>query len=557
MAKPVLLTVDDDREVLRAIERDLRRKYASDYRVLRAESGPAAMEIVRELKLRNNAVALFLVDQRMPGLSGVEFLEQAIALYPDAKRVLLTAYADTDAAIAAINEAGINHYLLKPWDPPEENLYPVLDDLLEDWQATFPRPFEGIRVLGNRWSPASHNIKDFLARNHVPYQWNDIETAHSDAEVRGLLDLLTDDEKGSLPLVIFPNGVRLRQPSLAEVAEHAGLRTRAAETFYDLAIVGGGPAGLAAAVYGASEGLRTVMIEREAPGGQAGMSSRIENYLGFPSGLSGGDLARRAVVQAKRFGVEILSAEAKAVRLEGPYRFLKLADGAEVSCHALLVATGVQWRQLDAPGVERLTGAGIYYGAAMTEAMSTRDEVVYVVGGANSAGQAAMYFSRYARSVIILVRGSSLASSMSQYLVNQLKETANIQIEFNSSVVEAHGEDHLEAISVHCTVTNEVNKVPANSLFLMIGAAPNTTWLADIVECDERGFILSGPDLMRDGKRPKGWTLDRDPGLLETNVPGVFVVGDVRHGSVKRVASGVGEGSVAISFVHQYLSKVV
>jgi len=557
MAKPVLLTVDDDREVLRAIERDLRRNYASDYRVLRAESGVAAMEIVRELKVRNNAVALFLVDQRMPGLSGVEFLQQAVELYPDAKRVLLTAYADTDAAIAAINEAGVNHYLLKPWDPPEENLYPILDDLLEDWQASFPPQFEGIRVLGNRWSPASHNIKDFLARNHVPYQWLDIETAPTDAEVRALVDLLDDEEKGKLPLVILPNGLRLRQPTLADVAENVGLKTRAAEAFYDLAIIGGGPAGLAAAVYGASEGLRTVMIEREAPGGQAGMSSRIENYLGFPSGLSGRDLARRAVVQARRFGVEILSAEATALRLDGPYRFLKLADGAELSCHALLVATGVQWRKLDAPGVERLTGAGIYYGAAMTEAMSTRDEDVFVIGGANSAGQAAMYFSKYARRVVMLVRGSSLSASMSQYLINELKETANVQIEFNSSVVEAHGENHLEAISVHCTSTNENNQVPANSLFIMIGAAPNTNWLADVVERDDRGFILSGPALMRDGKRPKGWQVDRDPGLLETNVPGIFVVGDVRHGSVKRVASGVGEGSVAISFVHQYLSKVV
>ena len=557
MAKPVLLTVDDDWEVLRAIERDLRRKYASDYRVLRAESGEAAMEIVRDLKVRDNAIALFLIDQRMPGLSGVEFLQQAISLYPDAKRVLLTAYADTDAAIAAINEAGINYYLLKPWDPPEENLYPVLDELLEDWQAAVPPQFEGIRVLGNRWSPVSHNIKDFLARNHVPYKWLDIETAAADSEVRGLVELLEKEETESLPLVILANGLRLRQPTLAQLAEQVGLKTRAAEAFYDLAIVGGGPAGLAAAVYGASEGLRTVMIEREAPGGQAGMSSRIENYLGFPSGLSGGDLARRAVVQARRFGVEILSAEATAVRLDGPYRFLTLADGAELSCHALLVATGVQWRKLEAPGVERLTGAGIYYGAAMTEAISTRDEVVFVVGGANSAGQAAMYFSKYARRVVVLVRGSSLALSMSQYLVNQLKETTNVQIEFNSSVVEAHGEDHLEAISVHCTTSNEVNKVPANSLFIMIGAAPNTKWLADIVDRDERGFILSGPDLMRDGKRPKGWQLDRDPGLLETNVPGIFVVGDVRHGSVKRVASGVGEGSVAISFVHQYLSKVV
>lgn len=557
MAKPVILTVDDDREVLRAIERDLRRKYANEYRVLRADSGAAAMEIVRELKVRNATVALFLVDQRMPGLSGVEFLAQAIALYPDAKRVLLTAYADTDAAIAAINDAGVNYFLLKPWDPPEVNLYPVLDELLDDWQAAFPVQFEGIRVLGNRWSPASHNIKDFLARNHVPYQWLDIETADMQAEVRELLELLDDEDKENLPLLIFPNGQRLRQPTLGEIAEQAGFKTRAAESFYDLAIVGGGPAGLAAAVYGASEGLRTVMIEREAPGGQAGMSSRIENYLGFPSGLSGGDLARRAVVQARRFGVEILSAEATEVRLEGPYRFLKLADGAEVSCHALLVATGVEWRKLDAPGVERLTGAGIYYGAAMTEAMSTRDEVVYVVGGANSAGQAAMYFSKYARKVVLLVRGSTLATSMSQYLADQLAQTPNIQIEFNSEIVEAHGDQHLEAVSIHCTVTGELNKVPANSLFIMIGAAPNTKWLEDIVERDERGFILSGPDLMREGKRPPGWTLDRDPGLLETNVPGIFVVGDVRYGSVKRIASGVGEGSVAVSFVHQYLSKVV
>lgn len=557
MTKPVLLTIDDDAEVLRAIERDLRRKYASDYRVLRAESGTAAMEIVRELKLRNNPVALFLVDQRMPGLSGVQFLEQAIELFPDAKRVLLTAYADTDAAIAAINEAGINHYLLKPWDPPEENLYPVLDDLLDDWQANVPVQFEGIRVLGNRWSPESHNIKDFLARNHVPYQWLDIETADTNTEVQALVDLLEDDEKQALPLVIFPNGLRLQRPALTEIAENAGLRTRAAEAFYDLAIVGGGPAGLAAAVYGASEGLRTVMVEREAPGGQAGMSSRIENYLGFPSGLSGGDLARRAVVQAKRFGVEILSAEATAVKLDGPYRLLQLADGEQLSCHALLVATGVQWRKLNVPGIDRLTGAGIYYGAAMTEAFNCKDEDVFVVGGANSAGQAAMYFSKYARKVVILVRGSSLSASMSQYLIDQLKQTPNIQIEFNTNVVEAHGKDHLEAISIHCRTTNETNQVPANALFIMIGAAPNTSWLADVVERDELGFILSGTDLMRDGKRPKGWQPDRDPGLLETSVPGIFVVGDVRHGSVKRVASGVGEGSVAVSFVHQYLSKVI
>src|SRR6476620_11267679 len=557
MAKPVLLTVDDDREVLRAIERDLRRKYASEYRVLRAESGQAAIEIVRELKLRNNAVALFLVDQRMPGLSGVEFLEQAIALYPDAKRVLLTAYADTDAAISAINEAGIDHYLLKPWDPPEENLYPVLDEMLEDWQAEFPPQFEGIRVLGNRWSPASHNIKDFLARNHVPYQWLDIETAESDVDVRSVVDLLEEQDKRDLPLVIFPNGLRLHQPTTSELAEHSGLKTRAAETFYDLAIVGGGPAGLAAAVYGASEGLHTVMVEREASGGQAGMSSRIENYLGFPAGLSGNDLARRAVVQAQRFGVEILSpVEVVGVRLEGSYRIIKLADGNEISCHALMISTGVQWRKLEAGGIDRLRGAGIYYGGGATEALSCEGEIVYVVGGANSAGQAAMNFAKYAERVVILVRGDSLASTMSKYLIEQVEKTPKIQLWTHASVAEVHGETHLEEISVLCTDTNKVERVPANAMFIFIGALPRTDWLADIVERDERGFLLTGPDLIRDGQRPKGWALDRDPFLLETNVPGVFAVGDVRHGSIKRVASGVGEGSVAVQFIHQYLSKV-
>ncbi len=557
MAKPVILTVDDDAEVLRAVERDLRRKYASDYRVLRADSGQAALEIVRELQVRNNAVALFLVDQRMPGMSGVEFLEQAITLYPNAKRVLLTAYADTDAAIAAINEAGINHYLLKPWHPPEENLYPVLDDLLEDWKGNFHPPFEGIRVLGNRWSPASHNVKDFLARNQVPYQWLDIEAAEQDAEVRRLVESLDAEERRRLPLVIFSDGVRLPEPTMADVAERVGLKTRAAKEFYDLAIVGGGPAGLAAAVYGASEGLRTVLIEREAPGGQAGMSSRIENYLGFPSGLSGGDLARRAVVQAKRFGVEILSAEATGFRVEDSYRFVRLADGAEVSCHALLIATGVQWRKLDVPGIDRLTGAGVYYGAAMTEAISCQDEDVYVVGGANSAGQAAMFFSKYARRVVMLVRGESLAASMSQYLIEQIKQTPNIQVEYNMQVREVHGEERLESITTHCAASGETNTAPAASLFIFIGAMPHTEWLDGVVMRDERGFILSGPDLMREGKRPRGWTLDRDPFLLETSVPGVFVVGDVRRGSVKRVASGVGEGSVVVSFIHQHLSKVV
>jgi thioredoxin reductase (NADPH) len=493
----------------------------------------------------------------MPGMSGVELLEQAIKLYPDAKRVLLTAYADTEAAIAAINEAGINHYLLKPWDPPEENLYPVLDDLLEDWWADYHPPFEGIRVLGNRWSPDSHNIKDLLARNHIPYRWLDVETAETDAEVKQLVDSLNAEEKSNLPLLIFPDGMRMAKPKPADVAEKVGLKTHATEEFYDLAIVGGGPAGLAAAVYGASEGLRTIMIEREAPGGQAGMSSKIENYLGFPAGLSGGDLTRRAVAQAKRFGVEILAAEAEKVSVEGTYRCLELTNGSQISCHALLIATGVQWRKLDAPGVERLTGAGIYYGAAMTEAMACKDEDVYIVGGANSAGQAAMYCSRYARKVVMLVRGPSLKASMSQYLIDQIKQTENIQVEYNSSVIEVHGEEHLEAISIFCTESGETNTYLANSLFILIGATPSTDWLEGVIERDEHGFILSGSDLLQEGKSPRGWNLDRQPGLLETNVPGIFAVGDVRRGSVKRVASGVGEGSVAISFVHQYLSKVV
>jgi thioredoxin reductase (NADPH) len=558
MSRPTIMTVDDDREVLRAIERDLRRRYAERYRVIKADSGQAALEALRELKVRNDAVALLLVDQRMPGISGVEFIKEANEIFPDAKRVLLTAYADTDAAIRAINEANVNHYLLKPWNPPEQNLYPVLDDLLDDWQGNFRPPFEGIRIVGNRWSPKSHEVKDFLARNQVPYQWFDVEAAETDIEVRRLTQSLPEEELKHLPLIIFSDGERLEEPSLAEVAERVGLRTRADAEFYDLAIVGGGPAGLAAAVYGASEGLRTVMIEREAPGGQAGMSSRIENYLGFPSGLSGADLTRRAVAQARRFGVEILSPkEAAGARAEGPYRFVQFADGSEISCHSLLIASGVQWRKLDVPGAERLTGAGIYYGATMTEALNCQNQDVYVVGGANSAGQAVMYFSNYARKVIMIVRGDTLEKSMSQYLVDQIKKTPNVHVEFNSSIVEVHGESHLQEVSIYCSESRETNRVPANYLFIFIGAQPHTDWLDNTIERDERGFILTGPDLMGDGKRPRGWQLERDPYLLETSVPGIFAVGDVRKGSIKRVASGVGEGSVAISFVHQYLSKVV
>lgn len=556
MAKPVLLTVDDDPEVLRAIERDLRQHYADRFRIMRSNSGKAALETLKQLKVRNEAVALLLADQRMPQMDGVDFLGEAMDLYPDAKRALLTAYADTDAAISAINKAKLHHYFLKPWDPPSENLYPVLDDLLSDWLASFRPSFEGLRVLGTRWAPKSYEIRDFLARNHIPYEWIDVESAPTNPEVRRLLDVL-GPEKESLPLVLFPDGSRLPEPSHSDIAAKVGLRTRAEANFYDLVIIGGGPAGLAAAVYGASEGLKTVMVEREAPGGQAGLSSKIENYLGFPAGLSGGDLARRGVAQARRFGVEILSpVEAVELRAEGPYRIVKLSDGNEISCHALLLAMGVQWRKLGLPGEDRLQGAGIYYGAGTTEAMSCKDEKVFIVGGANSAGQAAMFFSRYACEVVMLVRGDSLAATMSQYLIDEIKQTPKIKVYTHSSVTEVHGETRLEAISILCSDTNKTEQVPASSLFIFIGAVPRTEWLGEVIERDERGFILSGPDLLHNGQRPKSWHLDRDPGLLETNVPGIFVVGDVRKGSTKRVASGVGEGAVAVQFVHEYLKKV-
>ncbi|MEA2601611.1 MAG: thioredoxin reductase [Acidobacteriota bacterium] len=557
MARPILFAIDDDTEVLRAVDRDLRRQYGEHYRVMRASSGPSALEALEQLKTRKTPVALFLVDQRMPQMSGVEFLERAIPLFPAAKRVLLTAYADTDAAIHAINTARVDYYLLKPWDPPEQRLYPVLDDLLGDWQANFRPPFEGIRVVGHRWSPEAFQVRDFLARHQVPYQWLDVEEQAEARELVETAEKATGDEKPHLPLVFLADGTWLADPSRGELAERIGFKTQAEKPFYDLAIVGGGPSGLAAAVYGASEGLRTLLIEGDAPGGQAGTSSRIENYLGFPAGLSGADLTRRAVTQAQRFGVEILTPqEAKGVRLEDPYRFIVLGDGSEVSCHALLIATGVSYRKLDVPGVDQLTGAGIYYGAAMTEAMACRDEDVFIVGGANSAGQAAMYFSRYARRIVMLVRGDSLNKGMSQYLVDQIGETPGIEVWYHTNVAAAHGEDHLESIDVHNSETEEVTNHPARSLFILIGAQPHTGWLEGIVERDKYGFILSGPELMHDGKRPEGWTPDRDPFLLETSVPGIFVAGDVRRGSVKRVASGVGEGSIAISFIHQYLSKL-
>jgi thioredoxin reductase (NADPH) len=556
MPKPILLTVDDDPDVLRAIERDLRSQYGAEYRVVSSDSPEGALDLLKALKVRNDGVALLLADQRMPHMDGVVFLQQARQIFPDAKRALLTAYADTNAAIAAINQANLDYFFMKPWDPPSEHLYPQLDDLLDDWLASYRPPFQGIRVLGTRWSPRSYELRDFLARSHVPYQWIDVEGAANDPETKRLLEALGPDA-ADLPVVLFADGTKLLNSVPAEVAQKVGLRTRAETSFYDLAIVGGGPAGLAAAVYGASEGLHTVMVEKEAPGGQAGMSSRIENYLGFPAGLSGGDLARRAVVQAKRFGVEILAPqEAVGVRVEGPYRIIKLADDSEISCHALMIASGVQWRRLEAPGIDQLQGAGVYYGGGATEALSCKGEMVYVVGGANSAGQAAMNFAKYADRVVILVRGESLASTMSQYLIDQIKETPNIQLWTHATVAEVHGDTHLEEISVLCSDTSKVERVPASAMFIFIGASPRTDWLANTIERDERGFVLTGADLMQGGQHPKGWSLDRDPFLLETNVPGIFAVGDVRHGSVKRVASGVGEGSVAVQFIHQYLSKV-
>ncbi|HLY20397.1 MAG TPA: FAD-dependent oxidoreductase [Bryobacteraceae bacterium] len=555
MARPVLLTVDDDPEVLRAVERDLRRQYGRNYRVLSANSGQAALDLLDRLRQRGEVLALFLVDYRMPQLNGIEFLSQAMTAFPDAKRVLLTAYSDTEAAIRAINEIKLNHYLLKPWDPPEQNLYPVLGDLLADWEASYHPPFDGVRVLGTRWSRRSYELREFLARNQVPYQWMDVEAADRDLEVRRALDMLPEGER-HFPAVLFPEGSPLADPTHSQVANRIGLNTRAGAESYDLIILGGGPAGLAAGVYGASEGLRTVIVEREAPGGQAGLSARIENYLGFPSGLSGSDLARRAVAQARRFGAEILAPqEATALRLQDPYRIVRLADGSEISAEALLIATGVQWRKLDVPGMDRLTGAGVYYGAGSTEAISCRDDDVYIVGGANSAGQSALNFSRYARRVVMLVRGKSLAASMSQYLIDEIGRTANIHVEYQTAVAEVHGQDRLQAITIECAQSNTRERVNASSLFVFIGAQPGTDWLDGLVERDKNGFILTGSALMRDGKPPRGWTLTRPPGLLETSVPGIFAVGDVRQGSVKRVASGVGEGSIAIQFVHQYLSK--
>ncbi|OYQ61952.1 fused response regulator/thioredoxin-disulfide reductase [Pseudanabaena sp. SR411] len=550
MLKPVILTVDDDPAVLQAVARDLRQQYGDRFRIVRADSGASALDTTQQLKLRNEAIALFLVDQRMPQMSGVEFLEQASDIFPEAKRVLLTAYADTNAAIAAINTARLDYYLLKPWDPPQEKLYPALDDLLNDWQANFKPEFQGVKVISDRWSPQSHNIRDFLARNQIPYRWLDIET---NPEAQKFLEYAGEKGNPCLPLVILPDGTKLVKPSITDIAGKVGLQTEAEKPFYDLAIIGGGPAGLAAAVYGASEGLRTVMIEKEAPGGQAGTSSRIENYLGFPVGLSGSDLARRGVTQAKRFGVEILTPlEATGIRIENNYRIITLSNGSEISCHALILAMGVAWRRLNVKGIDQFTGSGVYYGAAQTEASACQNEEVYIVGGANSAGQAAMYFSKYASKVRMLVRGESLTKSMSQYLIDQIAGTPNIEVLPYHSVVEVRGGDKLEEIVVNDSQTGQVKTFATSSLFIFIGATPSTEWLGDLVQKDNRGFVKTGLDI----EKTTPWQLERDRFLLETNIAGIFAVGDVRHGSVKRVASGVGEGSICVQFVHQHLANV-
>src|SRR3984893_14158105 len=552
MKKPVILAVDDDADLLQAMERDLRRKYGEQYRVMGADSGQSAIEIVRQLKLRSDIVALFLVAQRMPRMTGVEFLAQVIKDFPQAKRVLLAAYTDTEAAISAINEVQIDHYLMKPWDPPEERLSPVLDDLLEDWFADYHPRFEGIRVIGRKWSPQAHRVKYFLARHQIPYQWLDFET---DAEARALVEHA--GQARQLPLVLFPDGSHFFDPTLRQLGEKLGLKTSPKMPSYDLVIIGAGPAGLAAAVYGASEGLKTVMIERVAPGGQAGCSSRIENYLGFPAGLSGGDLARRAVAQARRFGAEILTPQhGTKIRLNGQYRVITLSDDSEINCQALLIATGVSYRQLEIPGLNQFTGAGVYYGSAMTEEMYCRDQDVYIVGAGNAAGQAAMYLSRFARCVRLLVRGDSLAKSMSQYLIDEIARMPNIVVQLQTRVIEAHGEHHLESLTIVNDQTGQTATVPTVALFIFIGAMPLTTCVADLIECDDRGYILSGADLTLNGRRPRNWPLERNPYLLETNVPGIFVAGDVRHGSIKRVASAVGEGSIAIELIHQYLDRV-
>jgi thioredoxin reductase (NADPH) len=550
MLKPVILATDDDQSVLNSVERDLRAHYGKDYRIIPVNNGRAALEYLKKLEQRNEAVALFLVDQRMPEMSGVEFLMQAIQTYPQAKRVLLTAYADTQAAIESINEVGLNYYLMKPWHPPEERLYPILDELLEDWKVHVRLPYEGIRVAGTLWSLASHQAKDFLTRHQIPYQWLDIE---KDPNARTLVEGVSDRIK--LPVIFFPDGTVLVEPKLSELADKVGLQTRAALPFYDMVVIGSGPAGLAAAVYAGSEGLKCLVIERAAPGGQAGSSPKIENYLGFPTGISGDDLARRAVSQAKRFGVEILSAqEAKQVLVREAYRIVRLSDDTEISSHAVLVATGASFHTLRMPGADTLTGAGIYYGAAYTEAINYKDQNVFVVGGANSAAQGALYLSQFACKVTVLIRGHQPTAS--KYLVDAMRDNEKIEILEDTDLIEVKGKNTLEQVVIKNNRTGEVRSLDSLALFVFIGVRPQSQLVSEVVLCSEKGYIYSGPDLMPDKKPPQGWTLERDPFLLETSVPGIFAAGDVRYGTTHRVASAVGEGAIAYAMIKEYLKTL-
>ncbi len=551
MGRPVLLSVDDDPGVSRAVARDLRRRYGEEYRVLRASSGLEALDALRELKLRGDTVVVLLADYRMPDMNGIEFLEKAMDLFPRARRALLTAYADTDAAIQAINVVDVDAYLLKPWNPPEEKLYPVVDQMIEAWRESPEPAVDGVKLVGHRWSAPSFRARDLLARNAVPYRWYSVD----EPEGQRLLEAAgaTADD---VPVIVTADGTVLRAPAESELAAVVGLSVAAESEFYDLVVVGGGPAGLGAAVYGASEGLRTVLVEREATGGQAGQSSRIENYLGFPNGISGGQLADRARRQARRFGVELLlTRDCVALEVHGSKRVLRFDDGSSIGAHAVVLATGVSYRSLGVPGADDLTGRGIYYGSAMTEAAACAGEKVVIVGGANSAGQAAVFFARYASTVHLLCRGPSLEASMSQYLVEQLAEIDNVQVHTCTTVAETHGTEHLDAVTLHDATTGERTTVDVGHLFVFIGGEPRTHWLDGVLVRDDRGFIPTGPGLLEDGRRPQGWAPDRDPYFLESSVPGVFVAGDVRAESVKRVASAVGEGAMAVTLVHRYLGE--
>ncbi|MFC6015889.1 FAD-dependent oxidoreductase [Plantactinospora solaniradicis] len=550
MANPVILTVDDDPAVSRAVARDVRRRYGDRYRVVRASSGEEALTALREVKLRGDQVAVLLADYRMPQMNGIQFLEAAMDLFPMARRVLLTAYADTDAAIDAINVVDLDHYLLKPWHPPEEKLYPVLDALLDAWAATPETTTNEVRVIGHRWSAPSFAVRDFLARNLVPYRW-----LLADEPEGGRLLAAAEASAEDVPVVITPDGTTLVKPTEAELARHVGFSTTPAAEFYDLVVVGAGPAGLGAAVYGASEGLRTVLVERQATGGQAGQSSRIENYLGFPDGVSGAQLADRARRQALKFGAELLTArDVVGLEAAGATRLLRFSDGTSIAAHTVVLATGVSYRQLTAPGLAELTGRGVFYGSASTEAPNCAGQDVYIVGGANSAGQAAVYFARHARRVHLLVRGPDLRRSMSHYLIEQIERIDNVEVHPHSEVVGGDGTDHLEQITICDNRFGVQRSVKASWLFVFIGAEPRTDWLADVVARDARGYVLTGPDLASDGRRPAGWALPREPYLLESSLPGVFAAGDVRADSIKRVASAVGEGAMVVSLAHQYLA---